>query len=478
MTRGSYRRWSMAAVISVATMAGSNLAVHSHVGVATAIPVFMLLALLATWQAGFRYAIVVTIAATACLDYFFTEPRYGLQVNSAQDALALFSFATVSLLVSHLGRRIRTERSRLETKEHEQRDLYELSQSILLSDWKTAPEEGICRIVQDRLSLTGVAVWDDKSSKFWSAGDAREAEDSLRAALRVGRDYDLADRNEYLRVLHFGTRSVGAVLLRGGALSPLLVSSVSTLIASNFERIRALRAEVLAESVTMSEQLRTAVLDGLAHAVKTPLTTIAVSSAGLRELGGLTALQSELANTIEVQALNIAALTDRLLRTSKLSTQDVTLHRRMLNLQAVYESAIAELPVELSRSRISATFPEGAVTLDGDPEVLRMALVQLLENALKYSPDGSRVQVTVRCTDSDVRISVHNTGTYISPSEHDLVFQRYYRSPSTGHSAPGTGLGLSIAKRAVEMHDGSLNVESDPEDGTTFHLTLPGGGTC
>ena len=107
-----------------------------------------------------------------------------------------------------------------------------------------------------------------------------------------------------------------------------------------------------------------------------------------------------------------------------------------------------------------------------------MAIVQLLENGLKYSPAGSLVTVNATCVDAEVILRIHNDGTFIPVAERNLIFERFYRSPSMEHKASGTGLGLSIAKRAIEIHQGVLRVESSRENGTTFLLSMPRVETC
>ncbi len=462
----------------MAVLASSEVAVRLHIGVAAAVPGFMLLALLASWKAGFWSATLVTLASTICLDYFFTEPKFSLSINSYQDVLALTSFAGFSLLVSHMVQRIRSTGLRVQAREREQSELLELSQSILISDWKGAPEAQLCHTIREQLRLRGVAFWDDRSSRFWFDGDAADAKESLIASLRAQTDYDLLSREEHIRVLRFGSRSVGCVVFRGSHGTPIFLSAVAALIASNLERVRAMRAEMVAESVVVSERLRTAVLDGLAHSVKTPLTTIAISASGLLEMGSLNPLQQKFARTIEEQALSISHLTTKLLRTARLDDNDLHLRKRSVDLRELYESALSELPEQLRRDRLTASFPSGGIHVQSDSEVLRMALVQILENGLQYSPAESSVSVVATCTEDEVHLSVHNDGTFIPVEERLLIFERYYRSRSTEHKAPGTGLGLSIAKRAVEMHQGALHVQSSKECGTTFQIALPKGEPC
>ena len=104
---------------------------------------------------------------------------------------------------------------------------------------------------------------------------------------------------------------------------------------------------------------------------------------------------------------------------------------------------------------------------------LAVILVQVFENALKYSPDASKVAVQFDLENSVLAVSVHNEGSYIAPAEQALVFERYYRTEAMQHRAPGTGIGLSVAKHAVEAHGGRIWVESNRNTGTTFRFNIP-----
>ena len=108
-----------------------------------------------------------------------------------------------------------------------------------------------------------------------------------------------------------------------------------------------------------------------------------------------------------------------------------------------------------------------------DKQLLQMALFQLLDNAAKYSRPGSSIVVDVQEEPAEMFISVRNEGSFIPAEERDKVFQRFYRSPGSEHRAAGTGIGLSVVRRITEAHQGRTWVTSDPENGTTFVLTLP-----
>jgi len=462
--------WGCGGCVGVVAM--GVLALRYERGVAASVPLYMFLTLIVAWRGGFRASIPVAICATLGLDFLFTEPRFNLHVTSPQDVFSLASFAGISLVVSHLSNRIRNHSARLQEAEQRQRALYELSRSMLLIDWNSFGGDQFCALLLEKFRLFGVGIWDDRERLFSYSGDASASADALQASFRAMKDFNLPVREERIRLLRFGVRTVGTIYFHG-EIDPIMADTVATLLATHLERIRALKAEMTAASQMVSEQLRTAVLDGLAHAVKTPLTTILVSSSGLKEIGVLSPLQTELAGVIENQASYLATLTDKLLRTSKLESREVFVQRNKANLRAIFDAALEELRIEFDVSRILPRFPAGEIQCDMDQDLIRMALVQLLENALKYSPGGSKVQMFVSASPGEIEISIHNEGSYIPAQERELVFERYYRSPSVEHGAPGTGIGLSVAKRAVEAHNGRIWIESEPQKGTSFHVSIP-----
>ena len=459
-------------LLSAVVLASGTITAGHAIGPAASMPFYLLITIYAAWRIGLTASIAVSLCATLGLDFFFTEPRYTLRVTSGQDIFALVSFAAVSLLVSHLSNLIHINAEGLRVAEEEQRALYDLSRSALLLDWRASVPTQLCSIVLDRCKLAGVALLDLRDNELVYAGDGADAAEALHAALQAAQGSDRLDRPERIRLLRSGVRPIGAVLFRG-SIDTFMADGIATLLATHLERVKALTAEVSAQSQAISERLRTAVLDGLAHSVKTPLTTIMVSSSGIREIGNLSSLQTELAEVIEGQALYLATLTDKLLRTSKLESSTVLFHRRAVDLRVLADHALGSLRSEYDVERVHTNLGEVATTLEADPELLEMALVQLLENALKYSPDGSTIRLQVTSSPDGLDLAVHNKGTFIQERERGLIFERFYRSPTIEHRASGTGVGLSVAKRAIEAHGGQIRVESDPQQGTTFLIHLP-----
>jgi two-component system sensor histidine kinase KdpD len=466
-----FRPTLWAAGASLLTVAGGALASIYNIPGTLSIPVFMLLTIVVAWRAGFRASLTVAVFATLGLDFFFTEPRYSLEVSSPRDVFALFTFAATSTLVSHLSHRIRTKSDQLHKAQEQQRLLYEFSRSALLIDWNGSVEEQMCELISERFRLAGVAMLTAGESTVVGVGDTAHGEERLQASFRAQHSYDLPNHTESLRILRFGVRCTGALLMCG-SVDPVVADSLATIVATHLERIRSAKSELRAQSQALSERLRTAVRDGLAHAVKTPHTTIIASSSGLREIGPLTSVQLQLAQAIEEQASYLSDVTTMLLRTASVEARDVHVRPQAVLLQQVCLSALDEMHLaqEQARIRISG-IPHTRFLVD--PELLKLVLIQILENALKYSPASSPVTVGFTSFAPTLEIAIHNEGSFIPPSEQSLIFDRYYRGAATEHKASGTGIGLSAAKHATEAMGGRLSVESSPEAGTTFHISLP-----
>lgn len=214
-------------------------------------------------------------------------------------------------------------------------------------------------------------------------------------------------------------------------------------------------------------------LDGLAHAFKTPLTTITVSSSGLLAAGELSTQQASLVDLINREATRLSQLTTRLLRTSRLEPSRIVLHEKVINVRTLIQGVLDECAFQLQSRVVDVSIAPEITRVRCDPQLLTLALVQILDNAAKYGPQDSLVRISAESSGSQAVLRIHNKGSYIPPTERNKVFTRFYRSPSVEHRAPGTGLGLSVAKKAVEAHGGKISIESDVQAGTTFVIAIP-----
>lgn len=427
---------------------------------------------------GFLEASVASVLAGGCLDYFFTQPLFHFEMSDPQDWIALALFEAVVLVVSRLADRLKHHTAEADAQRERVEKLYLMSRDILLMQRSSDIGAQIANLIVEAFQVDGVALWDAQEARLSSAGKQSIAAEEVRATyLEETSENDFA-HGTFKRVLLVGTRPIGALCIVNSSTDDRIearsLDAIASLSAVALERAHAFLAESSAEAARRSEQLRSTVLDGLAHAFKTPLATIQSASSGLLEISSLGCAQEELLSLINQEAVRLADLTNQVLKTARLDEEQIKVN---------YQELFPVRFLERFRQKNSQALAEHTLKIvDGtvagrhvwaDPRLLQMALSQLIDNASKYASPASPITLRVAATDTETVFSVHNEGSYIAPAERSRVFRRFYRSPGSEYRAPGTGIGLSVTKRIAEAHRGRIWIESDPEAGTTFFLTLP-----
>jgi two-component system, OmpR family, sensor histidine kinase KdpD len=382
-------------------------------------------------------------------------------------------------VVSRLSTQVQDQARLARQDRNRMRSLYELASRILLFDRHDTPGPQIAMAICETLQAQGLALLDGETGAIHTVGAPRVALDRLVLdAWTKKEDRDDSLGHHWSRVLRLGGRGTGAVTIEAQQLNPLMMDGIASIAAIAFERSRSLEKEALAEAARRSEQLRSTVLDALAHAFKTPLTAIMASSSGLLDCGDLHGADLELVRLIDNEAVHLNDLATRLLQTARLDSTALRLQTGGCSLGLLIEKVLSPFsgglqghPVEISLA--AAAGEPSEATVSGDCELLATALRQLVDNAIKYSDPGTPVRIVARAGDDDLTVSVHNTGKAIPAEDRERIFERFYRSPGTEHRAAGTGLGLSITRKIAEAHGGVVRVASDDCAGTTFTLTVP-----
>ncbi len=449
------------------------LAYQLHFNLSSATSVHLLLVTVVALQWGFFEASVVSLLSVACLDYFFTQPLFKLYMSDSHDWVALVTFESVALLVSRLSNQVSRHARESEAHRLNLEKLYELSQSILLLDRQKPVDQQLAILIHATLRVRGVALWNAYDICLCKSGVCDVTEDEVRSVYFAERNQDDELTSSSRRVLRSGTRAIGSLVICGHSLDAASINAIASLTAVAIERARSFSVESSAEAARQSEQLRSAVLDGLAHAFKTPLTAIKSCSSGLIELDRLHGAEKRLVLLIDQEANRLSDLTTRLLRTARIDNDNLKLKRERIHLIPFIQDSVAECSQELGVHPVTILPAAQRTTVFADKQLLKMALSQLFDNAAKYGSPGSSITVEVQEEPAEVLISVRNEGSFIPPEERENVFKRFYRSPGSNRKAPGTGIGLSVVKQVTEAHQGRAWVNSDLHTGTTVFLTLP-----
>ncbi len=440
-----------------------------HFNLSTVGSLELLLTVLIALRWGFLQALLSSIIAVGCLNFLFIPPIFRFAVADPENWISVIAFEAAALLVSALSSKVRNNAAQSEVQRSQLAKLYELSRAVLLVDRQESTAAYLANLIREIIGVDDVDIWHVYASTDDASGKSYIASAPL-AAWRSGRDTDDPFARTSQRILRVGTTPIGAMVLRGWQVVPALADAVASLTALALERSRSLDKESRAEAGRQTEQLRTAVLDGLAHAFKTPLTAILTASSGLLEVGSLTKMQEELISLVDQEATKLNQLTTRLLQTASLEAREVQLRRESFALVEVLDE-ILRTELEVVRSRVRVCAPEGGIRVSGDPQMVHFALAQLIDNAAKYSSVGSAIDITLRQEETEVVIIVENSGSTVRREERDRIFERFYRGTDAASGPAGTGLGLSIVRKAAEAHHGRAWVESDA-DCTRFYFTL------
>ncbi len=229
------------------------------------------------------------------------------------------------------------------------------------------------------------------------------------------------------------------------------------------------------------DQVKDTFVSAVSHELRTPITSIVGYLEMLQDgsFGHLNSEQYDAVGRVNTNSRRLLTLIDELLTLSKMQDAGLGLDDRAdLDLAAVVRTAYDVVAPSWSARDLAVRLdvPEGAVPFTGDVEMLERMVVNLLGNAVKFTPEGGRVSVGLTRENGGAVISVADTGIGIPVDEQEHLFTRFFRSSTAQEQAiPGSGLGLSIAHSIAEMHGGDVAVESEPGVGTTFRVQLPDG---
>jgi len=235
-----------------------------------------------------------------------------------------------------------------------------------------------------------------------------------------------------------------------------------------------------AEEVTRQDQLKSDLLATVSHELRTPLTSIkGALSVLLTEDPPAPEVRAEFLGIAHQNVGRVMRLIGNFLNLTQLEAGRVGLSLRPLDLAEVLAASVEQVRGLAAERRVSLQvepFP-APVPLAGDPEMLESVFINLLDNAVKFSPEGAVVGVRVEADPQWVTVHVRDRGPGIPPEEVPRVFERFFRgSPPVTRRLPGSGLGLHISKAIVEAHGGRIGVESRITEGSIFTVSLPRGG--
>src|ERR1017187_8925401 len=327
---------------------------------------------------GFWQAVIVSLSAVVVQSY--VTPRLS-RLNPAADpanSITLIAFVLTALVVSRLSARVTEHARESESWGGQMHDLYEFTRRTLQMNLHVEPGAQLAELVHEIFALEAVVVFDADLHEIYQAGIWNvDPQELAQNVYYFETSDDDPETGIGRRVVRLGTVPVGSLGVRGDT-SPLTNNAIASLIAITFDRYRAFANESRIETERRTEQLRSTVLDSLAHAYKTPLTAIRAASTGLGEMGRLSPGQAELVALIDEQTGVLNELTTRLLTTARLDAGEVAIHATPVGVGALIDEVLASLKDRLASMKVVIELEDEDLVLFCDRQLTVMLLTQYI----------------------------------------------------------------------------------------------------
>jgi two-component system sensor histidine kinase KdpD len=444
---------------------------------ATTVALTFLLAILAVSVAwGMIVSLPMSVGAMLGFNYFFLPPAGTFTIADPQNWVALAAFLVVAIIGSHLSSRARRQAADASARQHDVEKLYSFSQGLLESRNAMELVNRIPAQIVDAFEVGAAALFVADKQKVYRSGPVIPLLDTDSLKTILARDEALIDTaNSVCFVpVRLGVHPIGSIGISGTILPRQTLEAIGTLIAIAMEHARAVEQVGQTEAAREAERLRTALLDAVTHALRTPLTSIKVSVTNMLSNPSLSDAQRlELLTIINEESDRLNRLVGEAAEMARLDAGEVELKIEPQPIDHVITAALEQCRGSLGNRNVQVEVAAGLPYARVDVARAREVLVHLIENANQYSPPDEPITITAEAAGNFIVTSVADRGSGIDDPEQNLIFEKFYRGKDHRYSVEGTGMGLPIAKAIVEAHGGSLSLTSQRGRGSVFSFTLP-----
>ncbi|HTY61483.1 MAG TPA: ATP-binding protein [Acidobacteriota bacterium] len=436
---------------------------------------YLLLVLIMASLSGFVEAAILSIAATLAFNFFFLPPIGTFTIADANNWVGLFSFLGTALIASRLSTKAKRRALDAIARQKDIERLYTFSRAILLIDTSEPFAAQLIRKLADIFQLSAASLYDRQTGEIHRAGASNldVLDPQLRDVALHGTSHVTGPPGCILKAVRLGSEPIASLAIQGPDIPDSVIQGIANLVAIGLERARAQDLARQIEAARQSEQLRTTLIDAMAHEFKTPLTSIkAATTALLSGTDPLSGERMELLNIADEEAEHLRELIDDTVAMARLDTTQIEINPEISDILEIVREVLHSMRNELEGRAIEISGRQDISRFAFDRRLIKLAVKQLIDNALKFSPASSPLEIRVLKGEDTIHVEVTDHGKGIPKQEQEHIFERFFRSPSVMHQIPGSGLGLSIAHSILRAHRGDLTVTSQPGR-TTFRLTLP-----
>jgi two-component system sensor histidine kinase KdpD len=457
--------------------------------------VYLIPVVIAATRWGIVPALVAAVCGVFASAYFFYQPAYSFRVKEPQEVIDLFLFIFVAVAVSQLATRLKRQLEMARQREIDLRDLYAFSRRLAVafdvSDIHAAIEDHLASIMQRNVVLFASAREASDSSGRRAGMNVPQrvltevAEVASGSHDAVGGAIVTAESGEIWLVRAVSPKSLefGVIAINLGRESKersdelrIRVDAVLADATATLERLGVAHAISEARMRSQTDQLREALIGSVSHELRTPLAsilgaaTVLSAAPALRHEKKLTALVHDVRDEAERLNNDIQNLLDA----TRISSDGVKPHVEWADPADIINSAVERCRHRLSDHRLTLDVPPDLPLIHVDSVLVQQALVQIFDNAVKYSDRTSQIEVAARVRDGQLHISVTDHGAGLTTLEAEKIWDRFARGERHAATTSGSGLGLWIASAFIGANGGKVSAASEgPERGTTVSIDLP-----
>ncbi|MBV8470068.1 MAG: DUF4118 domain-containing protein [Burkholderiaceae bacterium] len=436
-------------------------------------------------------AVVASFLSVGLFDFFFVDPKLSFAVSDVQYLLTFVVMLAVGLVIGQLTAGLRYQAKVSADRESRSRALFELT-SDLASALQTeavldVAETTLAREVHGQALLYVLDLNDSLQVSPHLAqlngveppdvGTARWVLDHMQPA---GLSTDtLAGSAWFYLPLTAPMRTRGVLALRPRAIRSVMLPELraqletyARIIGQALERVHYVEVAQQALVHIESERLRNSLLSALSHDLRTPLAVVYGLAQTLSGMADLPQAAREMSDSLRQQAQRIGAMVNNLLDMARLQSGVVQLNRQWQPVEEVVGVALQAMQQSLQGHELVLDIPHELPLVNLDSVLAERVLCNLLENAVKYTPPGSRILIAAERHDDELRLSVSDNGPGLPAGREEALFAKFTRGERES-STPGVGLGLAICRAIVEAHGGRIWAERSLEGGAAFVLSLP-----
>jgi two-component system, OmpR family, sensor histidine kinase KdpD len=479
-------------ILVIATLLAELL--HTVLNPTNLIMIYVLMIVIAAVFVGLGPSILLSILGVLTFDFLFIPPYYSFSVQNIPDIFMLLTLLVVGIVISYLTAKFRQHTEAAWQRERQTESLYALSRDMAVSNDLESYIHAIVRRSKETFGREAVLYLpeaqngeklkpyaenpeiisneNDNAAALWAfehrkiIGPGTDTLPNARASF-----FPLITARGIIGVLALFETAPGQELSRQGE---RLMEAYADLTAVSLEGILLAKESQNVEILKGTEKLQTAFLNAISHDLRTPLVSVIGAISSLQEA------KADLDDNARDQLIQVARdeaeklnhLITNLLDESRIEAGAVRISRQPSDLQDLIGSALEQLGARSNTHPINIDLPPDLPFVSVDSALIIQTLVNVLDNAINYSPASSLIEIKARLAQDKVVVEIADRGVGIPAQDLSRVFEKFYRVQQP-ENISGTGLGLSICKGFIEAHGGSISAENRPGGGIVVRFSLP-----